>query len=411
MFRRQTGRITARLTRVLGTARLGLVEDTVQEAMLKALQTWPYHGLPAQPEAWLYRAAYNAAIDALRRERFVGGKTDAITQGLYGGNGLADLPCDESEIRDDELRMILMCCHPEISREARIALSLKIAGGFNVSEIARAFFAEEGAIAQRLVRAKRKMVERQLSLEIPQGSELTERLGTVLEVIYLVFNEGYAAHEGEDLIRQDLCAEALRLGQLIAHSRIAVPRAHALVALMALQAARSGARTDAVGDLVLLENQDRALWDDRLIAYGFHQFDLAMSGEEVSTYHVQAAIAATHARASDGTPIDWRCILELYEQWFSIEPSAVVALNRAVAIAKVRGPAEALAALEPLMNDEKLRRYYLLLATRGHLLLQLSRYAEASVCFEEALRRPCSEPERRFLHRRIADCGPATCDG
>jgi RNA polymerase sigma-70 factor, ECF subfamily len=240
---------------------------------------------------------------------------------------------------------------------------------------------------------------------VPGGSDLRRRLDSVLDVIYLMFNEGYAANDGQNLIRQDLCLEALRLGRLVA-SAISEPRVHALVALMALQAARFAARVDAAGDLILLENQDRGRWDQELIRLGFHHFDRSIAGDEVSEYHAQAAIAATHARAVSAQSTDWPMILRLYDQLLSINGSAVVALNRAVAVAKVRGPAEGLAAIEPLENDVQLRDYYLFLALRGHLLSKLGRAAEAADCFRAALECPCSEPERRFLKRKLEECEP-----
>ena len=344
--------------------------------------------------------AHNAAIDAVRRDRTGGEKSAEFRSGAESIRANFN-PADsdfEEQLRDDELRLVFMCCHPAIPRDARVVLSLKIAGGFNVREIARAFLAADEAIAQRLVRARRQIREQHLTLEMPRGDELRERLDSVLEVIYFMFNEGYAAHEGEDLMRTDLCFEALRLGHLIATSSIVEPRVDALMALMALQAARLPARTDAAGDLILLEDQDRSRWDQQLIAIGFHHFDRSMAGDEISEYHMQAAIASTHVRG-----IDWPVILELYDQLFEMNRSPVVALNRAVAIARVRGAAEALDSIEPL----QLPGYYLLLAVRGHLLLDLGRRTEAAVCFNEALACRCSEPERRFLRRKIEQCGNA----
>ena len=403
--------MVAHLTRLLGPAHLELAEETVQEAMLRALQTWPYQGVPENAAAWLFRVAHNIAIDAVRRNRTLGEKTDAIVAELSHSANVPDDPYLEEQLRDDELRMIFMCCHSEIPRDARVALSLKTVGGFGVREIARAFLADDAAIAQRLVRAKRQIRDGRLTLDMPRGPELKRRLDSVLEVIYFMFNEGYAAHAGEDLIRQDLCLEALRLGRLVALSSIAEPRADALVALMALEAARLPARVDESGDLILLEYQDQSRWDQRLIALGFHHFDRSIAGEEVSEYHVQAAIAATHARAADPQSRDWPMILALYDQLLALNRSPVVALNRAVAVAKVRGPAEALAAIEPLADDPKLRGYYLLLAVRGHLLLELGRRTEAAACFRAALECPCSEPERRFLRRKLEDCEGAIIPG
>jgi RNA polymerase sigma-70 factor (ECF subfamily) len=321
---------------------------------------------------------------------------------------IPDNPDLEEQLRDDELRMIVMCCHPEMPRDASVALSLKTVGGFSVREIARAFFADEATIAQRLVRAKRQIRERRLTLEVPRGVELQGRLDSVLEVIYFIFNEGYAAHEGDELIRRDLCMEALRLARLIADSSISAPRVDALVALLAFQAARLPARVNETGDLILLDEQDRSRWDQRLIAMGFHYFDRSITGETVSTYHVQAAIAATHARAARARETNWAMIFEQYNQLFEINPSPVVALNRAVALGKVRGPAEALAAIGPLTNDSKLQDYYLLPAVRGHLLKALGKNKEAARCYRTALEKRCSEPERRFLKRKLEECEAIT---
>lgn len=405
LFRHQAGRIVARLTRLLGSAHVDLAEESMQEALLRALQTWPYQGVPDNAAGWLFRVAHHVAIDAVRRAHTFGAKTDAIVAELTRSASVAgDETRFEEQIRDDELRMIFMCSHPDIPRDASVALSLKTIGGFSVREIARAFLSEEPAIAQRLVRAKRQIRNGRLALDMPAAAELPRRLGSVLEVIYLMFNEGYAAHEGADLVREDLCFEALRLGGLVAAAPIATPRVHALVALMALQAARLPARVDDAGDLIRLEDQDRARWDGPLIALGFHHFDLAIAGDDVSEYHVQAAIAATHARAGDPSSLDWPLILQLYDQLMTIGPSPVVALNRAVAVAKVRGPAEALSIVETLAGDPTLRQYHLQLALRGELLLDLGRRDEAATVFQAALACGCSEPVRRFLARKLEAC-------
>ena len=397
--------MVAHLARLLGPAHLDLAEETVQETMLRALQAWPYQGVPENAAAWLFRVAHNVAIDAVRRQRMAGDKTDAIlTELSRSAASVPDDPDTEEQLRDDELRMIFMCCHPEISRDASVALSLKTVGGFSVREIARAFLVDDSAIAQRLVRAKRQIREQRLTLDMPHGADLKQRLDSALEVIYFIFNEGYAAHAGEDLIRQDLCFEALRLGSLVVSSSIVTPRGHALMALMAFQAARIPARVDEAGNIVLLEGQDLARWDRQLIGLGFYHFDRSMTGDDVSEYHAQAAIAATYSRAPDAQSIDWPVILSLYDQLLSINPSPIVALNRAVVVAKVHGPAEALAAIEPLGHDPKLRDYYLLPAVRGHLLLELYRHGEAAACFRAALECPCSEPERRFLKRKLDQC-------
>jgi RNA polymerase sigma-70 factor (ECF subfamily) len=391
--------MVAHLTRLLGPGSLDLAEEAVQDTMLRALQIWPYQGVPENAPAWLFRVAHNAAIDAIRRRRLTVEKEEQALAELTRSPVLAAADPDLDErLRDDELRMILMCCHPEIPRDAAVALSLKTVGGLGVREIARAFLADEATISQRLVRAKRQIRDRGLTLEMPSGPELSGRLDVVLDVIYFIFNEGYAAHEGDSLIRYDLCGEALRLGRLIAASSLAEPRVHALVALMALQAARSPARVDALGDLVLLEDQDRSLWDQRLMSLGFQHFDRCIAGDVVTRYHVEAAIAATHARGGD-----WSLILELYDDLMSLDPSPVVALNRAVAIAKVHGVEQALAALP---DSPKLNAYYLYLAVRAHLLRELGRGEEAASSFRAALECQCSDPERRFLMRKLAGCLP-----
>jgi RNA polymerase sigma-70 factor (ECF subfamily) len=405
LFRQQAGRLTARLTRVLGPSYLTLAEDAVQEAMIRALRTWPFDGVPDNAAGWLYTVAHHIAIDAVRRDRSFGDKTDAIVADITrsGTAHAADEADMDDQLRDDELRMIFMCCHPEIPRDAGVALSLKTVGGFSVREIARAFLADETAVAQRIVRAKKQIRERRLTLELPTGPALRERLDVVLDVLYFMFNEGYSAHEGEQLIRRDLCVEAIRLGRLVADTTLATPKAHALVALMALLAARFPARVDAAGDLILLDDQNRALWDERLIALGFRHFDRSMSGDSVSAYHVQAAIAATQTRALTPEMLDWPLILEFYDQLVAIDPSPVVELNRAVALAKVRGAAEGLNAVERIARDPKLRHYHLLMAVHGQLLAELGRREEAAMSFQNAL--DCegvSEPERRFLKRRRA---------
>jgi RNA polymerase sigma-70 factor (ECF subfamily) len=397
LFRRQAGKMVAHLTRLLGPAHLDLAEETVQETMLRALQVWPYQGIPENAPAWLFRVAHNAAIDAIRRRRLAADKEQQAVADLARSATLAAAPDLDEQFRDDELRMIFMCCHPEIPRDAAVALSLKTVGGFGVREIARAFLADEAAIAQRLVRAKRRIRDRHVTLEMPLGPDLPPRLDAVLDVIYFIFNEGYAAHEGDALIRHGLVGEALRLGRLIVTSHLAEPKVHALVALMCLQAARSPARVDKLGDLILLEDQDRSLWDQRLISMGFHHFSASTEGDAVSQYHVEAAIAATHARAGQ----NWQIILDLYDDLLALNPSPVVALNRAVAVAKVQGPAEALKALP---DSPKLQTYYLYQAVRGPLLQQLDRKPEAAEAFRRALACQCSEPERRFLARKLEEC-------
>ena len=406
LFRSRAGQMVSYLTRLLGPEHLDLAEEVTQEALLRALQHWPYTGIPQNPAGWLFRVARNAALDAVRHRTLAGEKSAELTAEHLrsAGAATADDAELEEQLRDDELRMVLMCCHPALAQDARVALSLKTVGGFSVREIARAFLADEATIAQRLVRAKRQIRESGIRFELPVGADLIARIDSALEVVYLMFNEGYAAQSGEDLVRQDLCGEALRLGRLLATSSVGMPQTHALVALMAFQAARLPARVDAAGELVLLEDQDRSQWDQKLIALGFHHFNLCAEGTEVTSYHVQAAIAATHARAEETRAPDWKLILELYDQLLELSPSPIVKLNRVVVVAKVNGPEAALAELRPLADNRSLRNYYLLPAVQGQLLLDIEDKTGASQCFRQALDRPCSEPERRFLQRKLAQC-------
>ena len=406
LFRNRAGQMVAYLTRLLGPEHLDTAEEVVQEALLKALQTWPYSGTPENPAGWLFRVARNRAFDVLKHEKLVCQKS--VELGILvesaGAPGLPGDPEFEEQLRDDELRMLLMCCHPAISRDARLALSLKTVGGFSTREIARAFLSEEAVILQRLLRAKRQIRNDGIGLELPRGEALAQRLDSVLEAIYLMFNEGYATHSGAELTRQELCGEALRLAQLLADSSVSTPACHALVALLAFQAARLPARVDGRGELVLLEDQDRDLWNRELLAVGFLHMSLCAEGVEVSPFHLQAAIAALHASAESDTETDWVKMLDLYDQLMEISPSPVVALNRAVVVAKVKGASEGLEELRLLADERSLQNYYLLPAVEASLLLQIGDKDGAARVFREALRRPCSEPEKRLLIQRWAQC-------
>ena len=408
LFRSRAGQMVAWLTRIFGPAHLELAEEVVQEALLKALQQWPYSGIPQNPGGWLFRVARNGALDVLRRNAAFDARAHEITlelerssdRDLDGAARSAEAINDA--IADDELRMVFMCCHPSLPPDARVALSLKTVGGFSVAEIARAFLVTEPTIAQRLVRAKRVLREQRIGLDLPHGSDLNARTESVLEVIYLLFNAGYNAHAGEDLIRQELCGEALRLGRLVAQSAQASgPAAHALAALMAFQAARLPARVDRHGEMVLLEDQDRSLWDRGLVALGFAHLERSAEGPVMTPYHAQAAIAAVHAGAERAESTDWTRILSLYDDLVRLSPSPVIHLNRAVALSRVAGPAAALAALAPLANDPALANYYLLPSVTARLLAELGDTERAILSYRQALDRPCSEPERRFLRRRI----------
>jgi RNA polymerase sigma-70 factor (ECF subfamily) len=407
LFRRSAGQVVATLTRVLGPQHLDLVEDVVQETLLKALRQWPHYGVPERPDAWLFQVARNQALDLLRRERALREKHEAIAQALsqqpYGGE-----PSEErldSTLEDDQLRMMFTCCHPALAREAQVALTLKTLGGFGVPEIAHAFLAQESTIAQRLVRAKRFLRERAVAFGVPNPTDLPPRLDAVLEVLYLLFNEGYSASLGEDLVRADLCAEAIRLGLIVAqHPAGDVPKSHALLALMLLQAARLPGRTDAAGDLLTLEEQDRRLWDHSMAAMGLEALARSAAGDEVTPYHIQAAIAACHAVAPTYAETDWNRILAHYDELLAMLPaSPVVLLNHAVALAMVRGPQAGLAELLQLRALPGMRAYHLLHATSAELWSRLGNREEACVEYERALALALTEPERRFLQRKLSE--------
>jgi RNA polymerase sigma-70 factor (ECF subfamily) len=403
LFRTQAGRLVAYFTRRLGPRHLDLAEEVVQDALVKALQQWPFTGVPANPVGWLFRVASNQALDAVRRRAALRSRAGTIARAIARDSVDAGAP-GEGAMADDELRLVLLCCHPSLSREGRVALSLKTAAGFSVGEIARALLSDERAIAQRLVRAKRRLRELSAPIELPSGRALRARVDSALDVIYLLFNEGYGACAGDNLVRADLCREALRLGCLLAGAtEIASPKAHALVAMMAFHAAREAARVDARGELVRLEDQDRSRWDPRLVALGFAHLERSMTGDRESPFHLQAAIAATHASAQSGSSTDWATILDLYDALAAIDGSPIVRLNRAVAVSKVRGAAAGLAALAPLGREPALRRYYLLPAVRAELLARAGLAAQARRAYRNALACPCSSPERRFLEARLAE--------
>jgi RNA polymerase sigma-70 factor, ECF subfamily len=403
LFRERAGQMVAWLTRVFGASHLDLVEEVVQDALVKALQQWPYSGVPTNPAGWLCQVARNGALDVLRRDVSFRNRAAAIAAELT-----RSMPDHASEadpvLEDDELKMIFLCCHPALATDTRVALSLKTVSGFSVQEIARAFLTSEATIAQRLVRAKRRLRDLEVPFDLPSDANLSSRLDSVLEVIYLLFNEGYAARSGDALVRSDLCSEALRLARLVAGSaRTETPAAHALAALIALQTARRSSRIDDQGEIVLLEAQDRSRWDAGLIALGFAHLERSAAGSVMTVYHVQAAIAAAHTSAAGPQHTPWADILRLYDDLVALNPSPLVRLNRIVALWQVEGHGAALAALRPLKTEPALQNYYLLPALEGRLLASTGDRNAACRAFEAALTLPCSEPEQRFLRRQIRE--------
>ena len=400
LFRHRAGQMVATLTRVFGPAHLDLAEDVVQEALLAALRKWPFQGIPSNPGGWLIEVARNRAIDALRRLSHLRHKEEELRRWTAPITA-AEAAIDEPD--DDQLRMIFMCCNPTLTRESQLALTLKTLGGLSVREIARAFLCDEATIAQRLVRAKAHLRDERVAFAFPEPPELSRRLDVVLAVLYLIFNEGYAAHQGEELIRHELVGEALRLtGLLLTQPRTALPKVHALLALFLFQAARLPARVDPQGNLLLLEDQDRSLWDAPMIQRGFHHLQRAVGGDELTEYHLQAGIASCHARAATSAATDWPAILGWYDLLMRLKPSPVVALNRAVAVAMVHGPDAGLLEVAALADDPALERYYLLPATRAELLRRKGSLQEAAHWFSRAEALAESVPVRRFLRNRAS---------
>jgi RNA polymerase sigma-70 factor (ECF subfamily) len=405
LFRHAAGQMVSTLTRVFGPEHLSLAEEVVQEALISALQQWGMRGIPENPKGWLFQVARNRALDQLRRDASLRAKEGDIVAALHE-RADEPHPAFAHELRDDQLRMMLMCCHPAIPRESRVALTLKTVGGFSVDEIARAFLTKKETIAQRIVRAKRLIRDQRIPIEMPSRIELPERLDSLLEVLYLLFNEGYSAHTGDDLVRSDLCAEAIRLGREIAvHPATDVPEVHALLALMLLQAARLPARIDAAGELSTLAEQDRALWNQTMIADGMRELGQSAEGERLTAYHIEAAIASCHAVAESFEDTDWDAIVAHYDLLLELKPTPVVALNRAVAAAMAEGPAAAISAVEAIASHESLQNYLPLPATLGELCLRLGDRRRAAEYFTRALELPATMPEKKFLLKKLEACG------
>lgn len=399
------------LTGIFGLDRLQMAEDVVQEALVRALQTWPYDGVPENPAAWLMQTARHRALDLVRREKNFHAKQAAVIATIE--QRLSEPADDEAprfddEIRDGRLRLIFACCHPVLPRESQTALALKTLCGFSPGEIARAFLSTEAAVTKRLTRARQTIQEAGIAFEIPSGEELGARLEAVRQVVYLLFNEGYKASSGEHLVRADLCVEAIRLTTHLAeHPATNRPATHALLALMLFNAARLAGRTDDSGNLLRLAEQDRSTWDHRLIARGMERMRLAATGDELSEYHLQAGIAACHCAAPDDASTNWPMILAQYDQWRKISDSPLVALNRAVALAKVAGPAAGIEAVEAIPGRRTLDSYYLTHAVLGEFEAQLGRLPAAAIHFRRALALTELKSERAFLERRLLGCAPA----
>jgi RNA polymerase sigma-70 factor (ECF subfamily) len=406
LFRHEAGKMVATLTGIFGLEHLTLAEDVVQEALARAIQTWPFYGVPQNPSAWIMRASKNLALDVVRRQKVFREKEPEIIRLIdQPAPSPAETALQEQEIADDRLRMMFVCCHPAIPPEAQVALALKTLCGFGISEISRAFLTTDAAIAKRLTRAKQRIREAHIPFEIPVGEELCGRLDGVLQSLYLLFNEGYKASSGDKLVREDVCLEAVRLATLLAaHPAGNHPKTHALLALMLFNTARLEARMDNEGNLLRLQEQDRSLWDQAMIAQGMFHFARSAAGGELSEYHLQAGIAACHCSAKDFESTDWPCILSLYDQLLQIDNSPVVALNRAVAVANVHGPDAGLAAVEAIPHRDQLDSYYLYYSVSGEFEAQRSNFSAAASHFRRALELTELQSERTFLSKRVEAC-------
>ena len=405
LFRRQAGQLVATLTKALGPRHLTLAEDAVQDALITALQQWPFRGIPDHPEAWLYQVARNRALDRLRHGRIAADKAPDIARRTATVEPPAAAPLLRDElppVDDDQLGLLFLTCHPSLPADARVALALKLAGGFSVAEIARAFLAQESTIAQRLVRAKRALRDDEVRFGMPEPHELGARLDSVIDALYLMFNEGYAATSGDSLVRDDVACEAIRLTRMLAaHPATQSPQVWALLALMLLHAARFPARVDSTGALFLLRDQDRRLWDRTLVAEGMHALDRSAAGDRVSPLHLEAGIAACHAAAPSWDATDWPQIVAVYDELFALTGSPVVAVNRAIAISRVAGPLAGLAALDAIAH-EPLERYPLLPAVSAELWREAGDLERAASCYRAALGLARSSPEQRWLTSRLS---------
>ena len=403
VFRHYAAQVVAQLVREFGVGQLQLAEDAVQDALVKALGHWSYRGMPSNPGGWIYRVARNNALDALRRQRRF--DTGAVLDHEVAAE---ELPGSEELFADDQLTMMFLCCHPLITPDSAVVLTLKEVGGFGVPEIARAYVCTESAIRQRLVRAKRALRLEDAPFALPTPEQMDARLDRVLRVLYLMFSEGHHAYRGDLIVRADVCAEAIRLTSLLVASDMGGrPRARALLALMLLQAARLDARIDGAGELVLLDDQDRGRWNQAMIVHGINELERSATGDELSDYHLEAGIAAFHAVAPSIQETDWRAIVDHYDVLLERNRSALVALNRAIAVAYRDSPEAGLRGLSATELAAELDGYHLYHAAVGELLRRTGRFADAAASNQRALTLATNAGERRLLERRLMECRSA----
>ena len=405
-FRHETGKLIAVLTRIFGPHNLEFAEDVVQDTLLEAIKVWNYKGIPEYPVPWLYRVAKNKALNIVNREKY---KRKYATEAAHflKSEWTADAALEnlfsESEIRDDQLRMMFTCCHPSVSEDSQIALTLKTLCGFSLSEISKAFLTSEENINKRLVRARQKIRDGDIPFEVPATEYLEERLDAVLQTIYLLFNEGYKASAGPGLIRYELCAEAIRLGEIITGTQIIKDKSKVLacLALMYLNASRFDARQNENGEILTMAEQDRSRWNKTLIQKGFNCLELAAADKEISVYHILASVSACHCLAADFASTDWHTILSLYDKLMEIDPSPIVALNRAVALSKVKGVDSAIEALETLKDIPSIKGYHLYYSTLGEFYMSAGRLSEAKRALETAITLSDLPAEQTLLRKRL----------
>jgi RNA polymerase sigma factor (sigma-70 family) len=408
LYRHEAGKLVAVLTRVFGPENIELAEDVVQDSLVEAMKDWPYKGLPSDPSAWLYKVARNKALNTLNREKYKRQYATDLAHQLQCTQSPStfDQFFSEHEVKDDQLRMIFTSCHPALSKDSQVALTLKTLCGFSIPEIAHAFFTTDDTINKRLVRARQKIREAQIPFEVPAFAEMEERLEAVLETIYLVFNEGYSASSGEDLIRYELCEEAIRLAEMIA----AYPgiknksNAYAMLSLMLLNASRFASRIDKEGNILTLAEQDRSLWNTELIQKGLAFLERSTKQNTLSIYHILAAISAYHCAAPNFEATDWKGILALYDHLLLLDHSPIVKLNRLVPLAKVMGAQKAIEALKELKEDVSFTSYHLLYATEGEFYWEINEYTKAAEAFQKAIGYSSLQAEKQLLHKKLQLC-------
>jgi RNA polymerase sigma factor (sigma-70 family) len=408
-FRHESGKMVSILTRIFGSENIDLAEDVVQDALTEAISQWAYKGVPENPSAWLFRVAKNKALNALNREKYkrqYSSEAAHFMQSEWTAEPALNHFFSEQEIQDDQLRMIFTCCHPSISSDSQIALALKTLCGFSIPEIAKAFLTTEENINKRLVRARQSIRDAKVAFEIPQGKELEKRLATVLETIYLLFNEGYSASKGNDIIRYELCEEAIRLAQIIIADKSIQKkeRVHALIALMFINASRFKARQDFEGNLLTMEEQDHSLWDVNMLGIGLGHLSEASQNDSISIYHILATISAQYSIAQDYKSIDWKGILFLYDSLLQLDNSPIIHLNRAIALSKVNGAKEALKELDKIKNNVAFKTYHSFYSTEAEFYIQEGDFKNALIALEKAIKLAPLQSQKELLSKKAENC-------